>query len=263
MPTMNIPGVGAVEKKYVYVGAAGIAGFVGYMYYRNRNSAVDDTAVSDTVTDPALDSTAFDPGLAGDYGYSYDMSGSTPIYQSPVNQTIPVTSQQQITTDAAWDSEAVNRAGDIGAEASAVSSALGRFLASLCVSEAQADLVRQVEGLLGRPPQSPSLEIHICPGSPTTTPPAGTATTPTGFRVSATDKAGVTLTWSPVAGAQRYLIHVGGGPQKYDHWVADTAPPYRVGALTKNSTYNFSIKSQVGGVDSPASATVSGKTKAK
>lgn len=261
MPTMNIPGIGTVDKKYVYVGAAGVAGFVGYMYWRNRNST--DTAVSDTTTDPALDSTAFDPSQS-DYGYSYDLSGSAPVYQSPVNQTIPVTSENQITTDAAWDSEAVNRSGDIGAESSAVSSALGRFLAGLCVSEAQADLVRQVEGLLGRPPQSPALQIHICPGTPTTTPPpAGTPTTPTGFRVSSTDKSGVTVTWTPVTGAQRYLIHIGGGPQKYNHSVVDTAPPYRFGALSKNSTYTFNIRSVVGGVDSAASANISGKTKAK
>lgn len=261
MPTMNIPGIGTVEKKYVYIGAAGIAGFVGYMYIRNRNSATDDE-VSDTVTDdPALDSTAFDPS-AMDYGYSYDMSGSAPVYQSPVNQTIPVTSENQITTDAAWDSEAISRAGDIGAESSAVSSALGRFLAGLCVSEAQADLVRQVEGMLGRPPQSPALDIHICPGTPST-PTGGTATTPSGFKVSSTDKSGVTVTWTPVAGAQKYLLTIKGGPQKYNHEVTDSAPPYRFGALTKNSTYTFSIKSSVGGVDSPPSAFISGKTKAK
>ena len=262
MPTMNIPGIGSVEKKYVYVGAASIAGFVGYMYIRNRNSATDDT-VSDTVTDdPALDSTAFDPSLSGDYGYSYDMSGSAPIYQSPINQTIPVTSEQQITTDAAWDSEAISRAGDIGSEGGAVSSALGRFLAGLCVTEVQADLVRAVEGMLGRPPQSPTLDIHICPGTPT--PPTGTAVpTPSGFHVSSTDKNGVTLSWTPVPNCNRYLIHIGGGPQKYNHSITDTAPPYRFGALSKNSTYTFNIRASIGGVDSPASANVSGKTKAK
>lgn len=259
MPTMNVPGIGNVEKKYVYIGAAGVAGFVGYMYWKNRSSA--DTSVSDTVTDPSTDSTAFDPSQS-DYGYSYDMSGSAPVYQSPVNQTIPVTSENQITTDAAWDSEAVSRAGDIGSDGGAVASALGRFLAGLCVSNAQADLVRAVQGILGRPPQSPTLDIHICPDSPTP-PTGGTATVPANFRVTSTDKSGVTLSWDPVPNAQRYIIHIGGGPQKYNHSVTDSAPPYRFGALSKNSTYNFNIRSQVGGVDSAASATVTAKTKSK
>jgi hypothetical protein len=261
MPTVNIPGLGSVEKKYVYIGAAGIAGFVGFMYYRSRQTG--DATTSDTTTDPTTDPTAFDPG-ASDFGaYGYDLSGSTPTYQAPVNQIIPVTSDQQITTDAAWDSAAVSRADEIGVEGGALASALGRFLAGLCLTESQADMVRSVEGLLGRPPQSPTKEIHICApsgGGGSTAPPAAT---PTGFKVVSTTKSQITVTWTPVSGAQMYLIHIGGGPQKFNHTVSDSAPPYTFGALSKNSTYTFNVKSVVGGSTSPASATVSGKTKSR
>lgn len=256
MPTVNIPGVGAVEKKYVYVGAAGIAGFAGFMYWRNRQSAA-------STTDPSVSPDAsVDPGAGTFFPdvSATDFGGSVPVFQSPINQTIPVTSDQQITTDAAWDSEAVAAAGDMGVDSGALSAALGRFLAGLCVSTAEADYVRRAEGMFGRPPQSPNLTVKVCPTDPGTPPPAtGSATAPGGFRIVSTDKSGVTLGWNGVTGATLYLLHIDGN--SLNHSVSTPHTSYRIGALKSKKTYHLNVRSVVGGATSPPSGTLSAKTK--
>lgn len=262
MPTMNIPGIGSVEKKYVIVGAAGIAGFVGFMYLRSRNTANSDTSATDTTTDTSATDEAgygadtFDPSAYSDY-YG---GGSVPVYQSPINQTIPVTSDQQITTDAAWDSAAVAAAGDMGADPGALSSALGRFLAGLCLSDAQADLVRQAEGMFGRPPQSPQLEIHICPATGT----GGTGTklgAPSGFHATKATKSSVCLAWNALPDSQGYHIKITGGG--LNHTVVTHNLTYCVGSLKKSTTYTFAVMGYNAAGTGTASANVSKKTTSK
>lgn len=266
MPTMDIPGVGNVEKKYVYIGGGAVVVIAGYMYWRNKQSstAATDAAVSDTVTDPNADAAGlgadtYDP--SGTYGYGYDYSSGATGYQSPVNQTIPVTSEQQITTDAAWDSAAVAQAGDIGVDPTALSSALGRFLAGLCVDAAQADLVRQAEGLLGRPPQSATLEIHICPpsGSGGSTSPGAGLAAPGGLHVTSSTTTHVSLAWTAVPGATGYRLYRSDVSTNVG---STSGPAGTVGGLSHNKTYKFHVRA-IGsdGKYGAASATVSGKTK--
>jgi hypothetical protein len=257
MPTMNVPGIGNVEKKYVYISAAGVAGFVGYMYWRNRQanaSASTDTSTTDTST---TDTGASDLGSTFDpSAYSYDYSGSAPTYQAPINQTIPVTSNQQITTDAAWDSAAIAQAGDMGADPAALSSALGRFLAGLCVSNAQADLVRQAEGMLGRPPQSPNLQIHICPASGDS---GGTPIVVPGFHVTGTDKSGISYAWTAVSGADYYHIHIEGNGVSRGYNIHSTST--RIGSLKSKKKYYAKVHAVVGGKTGPDGSLISGTTK--
>ena len=260
MPKIDVPGIGNVEKKYVYISAAGIAGFVGYMYWRNRQSQSTDTTATDTTADTsAADSGASDTGATFDpsaYGYSYDYSGSAPVYQAPINQTIPVTSGQQITTDAAWDSAAIAQASDMGADPAALSSALGRFLANLCVSNAQADLVRQAEAMLGRPPQSPNLEIKICPSSGN----GGSAPTAvSAFHVTQTDKSGISYGWNAVTGADYYHIHIEGNGISHGYNVHATTT--RIGSLKSKKKYYAKVHVVVGGKAGPDTPLISATTK--
>jgi hypothetical protein len=122
-------------------------------------------------------------------------------------------------------------------------------------------MVRAVEGRFGKPPQSQNLTVTVCAGSPSgggTPPPA-----PSNFHVTGTDKSGVTVSWDKVTGASMYLITIMGGPQKYNHEVTDTEPPYRFGALSKNSTYSFKMRAVANGTPGPYTATISGKTKSR
>lgn len=259
--TIKIPGIGPLEKKYAIIGAAGVAGFVGYAYWRNRQAAADDTTVTDTTDTSGLDTAtdaASDPYVygSGDGGYS----GGSPVYQSPINSFPTPPSGTTPTSDPEWYQNASNWLINAGVDSQAAGHALSLFLADLCMTQAEADYVRQAKGALGDPPQTHH-NIQIC--TVTTPPPTtgGTATPPTGFHVQSTDKSGVSLAWTPVTGATRYIIHIGGG--SLNHSIITGSSSYRFGALKKSTTYTFNIKSVVGGVESAASGNVSGKTKSK
>ncbi len=256
--TIKIPGIGPMDKKYAIIGAAGIAGFVGFAYYRSRSAVTEDTSTTDTTDTTATDSTAFDPAYDysayGDSGYS----GGSPVYYPPYGSSQPVGTGNP-TSDPEWNQKAYETLVDRGIESSAASHALSRFMANLCLTQQEADYVRQAIGAIGDTPQAHHT-IQICPDAPG--PPANTATTPTGFRVAGTDKSGVSLSWTPVTGAQSYIIHIGGG--KLNHSIITrNASTYRFGALKKSTTYTFNIKAVVDGKESPASGNVSGKTKSK
>lgn len=257
---VKIPGVGPIDKKYAYIGAAGMAGFVGYMYWRNRQSAAstDTTATDPTTVDPST----YDPSLDySAYGDSSGYIGGTGVYQSPPSQVIPIPSEGQITTNAAWDAAAVAAASDIGVDAQALSSALGRYLAGLCVSEAQADYVRQAQGMFGMPPQTPSLSVKICPGGTGTGSSPGTdLAAPGGLHVTSTTTTHVSLAWNAVAGAAGYRVYRSDVSSNVG---SSTGPAFSVGGLAHNKTYHFHVRAvgSDGKYSTHSSSTVSGKTK--
>lgn len=265
MPTMKIPGLGTVERKYVYIGAAVVAGFAGYMWYKSKTAVDTSTQDTEGALDPALADVAGTDysGAYGDFLGSYDMSSSTPIYQSPPSVFVPVPTDQQITTNGAWDAAAIDLAADLGIDNTTgqLSGALGRYLASQCLTAQQADWVRAVEGRLGKPPQSPNLTINLCPATPPTQggKKGSELSAPTGLHATGVSKSHVRLTWNKVDGAVSYRLY------RSDVSVnvgASTDTSAEVGGLSRCKTYKFHVRAiGVDGAYGPSSATVSGKTK--
>lgn len=267
--TVKIPGVGPLDKKYAYVGAVGIAGFVGFAYWRNRKASAaaattaTDTTATDTTALDAANTAANDPSYAyatGDGGYAY--GGGYPIYQSPINGNYPTPTGGAPSTDPQWTQEAINWLANIGVDSQAASHAIALFMSDMCMTSQEADYVRQAKAGLGDPPQTHH-NIQICP----TSPPGGGGGTgagvaPTGLHVVSTDKSGVTLAWSSVTGSNPvYLVHVDGGGISHSAGTFKTS--YRISGLKKGTHYNFNVRAVVNSVTSPASASVSATTKSK
>lgn len=263
---IKIPGIGPLDKKYAIIGAAGIAGFVGFAYWRNKQAAAVDTTATDTTDTSALDSAN---AAANDYGFAYgDVGGGggyayggAPIYQSPINGNYPTPTGGAPSTDPEWTQEAISWLGQIGTDTQAASHAIALYMNDQCMTAAEADLVRQAKAGLGDPPQTHHT-IQICPPSTTPPPTGGGGNAPAGLHVVSTDKSGVTVAWSPVTGTNPvYLLHIDGGG--ISHSVGTFKTSYRIGNLKKSTTYNLNVRAVVGSVTSAASSNVSAKTKSK
>jgi hypothetical protein len=131
--TVNLPGMGAVKKKYVAVAAGGIAAFVLFMYWRASHAGT--TAADPTATDYATEP-AYEDGYSSTAGLS---SSTTP-------------SGSVITNNVQWANAAVQALIDLGVDPLVAAAAIGAFLARMELTSAQADLVRQALALVGDPP---------------------------------------------------------------------------------------------------------------
>ena len=239
--TIKIPGVGPMEKKYVYLGIAGVAGFVGYAYWKNRSAASTDSTATDTTDTSALDQANQDANTSDPYAYDYSggyYDGSTPIYQAPYYPTPFPTTGSAPTSDPQWVQDGEAYLEGVGVDAQAASQALSRYLANLCLTDQQADYVRQALAGVGAPPQT-THNIQICPptGNGGSTPPT---TAPTGLHVTAVSKTGVTLAWNAVSGAPGYLLN-GSGNGIY-HSIAKTGTSGSYGGLSPGKKYAFSVR---------------------
>jgi len=257
--TIKIPGLGPMNKKYAYIGAAGIAGFVAFAYYRSHQSGGEE--VVDPAADPtAEDSTAFDP--AYDYSaYSTDggYMGSSPVYYPPYGSSTPPGSGNP-TSDPEWNQAAYEILTNRGIESAAASHALSLYMANLCMTAQEADYVRQAIGAIGETPQAHHT-IQICPGAP---PPAsggsGLPPAPSGLKVTSKATTKICLAWTPISGVTEYHIKIKG--PGFDHTVAThNNGTYCVGNMHRKSTYQFYVLATNSSGTGPKSATVSAKTK--
>lgn len=266
--TIKVPGIGPLNKKYAYVGAAGIAGFVGYAYWRNRQAQATDTTATDTT---ATDTTALDAAnaAASDSSYAYDYSGysdggyayggGAPIYSSPGGSNFPTPTGGAPTTDHDWNQAAYEALTDRGVESTAASHALSRYQADLCLTGTEADYVRQAIAAVGDTPQTHH-NIQICPGDNNGQPPAAVPTAPGGFHVTSTSTTKVCLAWTPMIGVLGYHIKIKG--PGFDHTVVThNNGTYCVGNLHRKSTYSFYVSAYNSAGTGAPSATASAHTK--
>lgn len=251
--TVKIPGMGQVDKKWVYAGTAVVAGIVLYAYWvRSRN--VEPTTSDYTGED--LEGT--DYGYDGSVGEYTGATGSQPpVYED--NNPFP-------TTNAEWTIQAVDKLTDIGYEGITVSAALGKFLGRLDLTEAQADIVRQAVALLGPPPTG-EYPIKVSAGDPVTPPTpkepvSGTKlAAPTGLTTwgNGASRHSVPLKWNPVPDAVGYRVYRKGVAYNIGHSV-DTQ--IQVGGLSANTSYTFHVRAMGSdGKYGPASASKTVKTK--
>lgn len=200
MPTMKIPGIGPVEKKWVYVGGAAIAGFVGYAYWNKSRVDAAESEVSDYTTDT-----------------DYAMDSGVDEYVNPGGSQAPVVEDYVTapTTNAEWYQKALAFLVDTGFDPIESAFALGRYLARQSLTSTQANMIRAASGHLGPPPVG-DYPITVTPGTPSTptpttpTSPAVALKAPTGLRKRDASKTSVGLSWNPVAGATSYKIYHSG-----------------------------------------------------
>lgn len=169
MATVTLPGVGTVDRKYVYAGGALVAGIVGYAWFKHSTTqSADLGATADSTAD------ATDTGVteAGDYvDPTFGGVSSMPVSSSQVDNTI-------IDTNGEWTAAAVEAMSNLGYDGIATSTALGKYLARKGLSASEADYVTTARGLVGDPPVGGPYSVIYNPGGTTTTTPATTYTGP-------------------------------------------------------------------------------------
>jgi hypothetical protein len=182
--TVNVPAVGRVKKQYVYVGAALIAGIVGYAYWRQSTAAPEDIPAytdEDVITDGVTDTAG---GAAGGSANS----GGTSVD----NSTTPDT-----------DSEWVMMARDAlsgSFDDAALSVALGKYIGRTGLTSTEQNMVRAAIGSVGYPPGGKYPLESDTSGSPST------FQEPGGLRATAVQSTSITIQWNKVAGASGYRI---------------------------------------------------------
>lgn len=258
--TVKLPAIGQVDKKYVYAGVAVVAGIAIYAYWSANRAANAEPTTSD-YTGEAQDGSEYFAGT--DYAYDGGVSEYTGATGS--QNPVYVDSNPLPSTNAEWATMAVDKLTDIGYDALTASAAIGKYLARLDLSEAQADIVRQATALLGNPP-SGEYPIKVAaptpstPTSQTPTPVSGEKLpAPTGLTGTAVSKTSVRLKWNPVPGADYYRVYRKGVAYNIGS-SEDTV--IEVGGLQANTSYTFHVRA-VGedGKYGPASATKTVKTK--
>jgi len=167
---MKLPGVGKVDKKYVFAGV-GVAILVAIaVYMRSRNAATAAAATDTTASPDTTDTSGIDPatgvpyadesgggygGVAsGDYGYGTTDSTGYDAAGYPVGSQADLTWQSEqtsgVTTNSEWVQAAEN--GAIPGSSSTIQAALSGVLGGLTVTTAQKDLFLEAVGVLGAPP---------------------------------------------------------------------------------------------------------------
>jgi hypothetical protein len=154
MPTVKIPGIGPVEKKWVYIGGAFVVGIVGYAYWNKSRADAAETEVSDYTEGPG-----------------YAMDSGVDEYVNPGGSQAPV-EEDYVTapsTNAEWAQKAIAILVDTGYDPIEASIAVGRYLARQSLTSTQANMIRAASAQLGPPPVG-DFPITITPTTPTPKP---------------------------------------------------------------------------------------------
>jgi hypothetical protein len=130
---VDIPAVGPVDKRVLYVvGGSGLA-FVIYRYWKARQS-------SGIVLDPSTGS------LGG--GLSYANPAPSSSGGNPAANPAPTNNQE-------WTQLVIERMGNIGKDAGFVSTVIGKYLANAGLTSEEGQVVQEAWALAGKPPQGP------------------------------------------------------------------------------------------------------------
>lgn len=142
--TVNLPVAGPVKKQWLLIGGAAAAGVVGYAWWRHYRAGADGAATAAEL-DPAY--ADYQSGL-----YTGGAGTTTPgiAYTPPGNDVDP--NDLPPTTNAAWTTRGVDYLQNLGFDPQLVAVTLGKYLAKVPLTQAEADIVRTVEGAIGKPP---------------------------------------------------------------------------------------------------------------
>lgn len=139
--TVDVPVAGRMNKKVVIGGLVIVAGVVGYAYLKRAMVPAEPEVI-----DPELES--YSGGLQT-YG-----SGSTTgglAYNNPPPADVDPDDLPP-TNNAQWVQRGVDYMQGLAFDAQFVATTLGKYLARVPVIASEADVIRTVEGAIGRPP---------------------------------------------------------------------------------------------------------------
>lgn len=240
--TVDLPGVGNVDKRIIY-GVGGVAAlFVGWKWWQSRSAAAyDPEAVDPGMTDagtlPAVagavpGDNSF--GLGGGEAPSTDTYGFTGKNNSQWTQYVTT----QLVQSDRWSY-------------TDIVTALGQFLANKPLTTDQMAIVQAGLAVAGYPPEGSHV---IIPGGG-----VPILVAPTGVSGTANSDTAITVKWSAVAGASGYQVFHGSASP-----LAASGTSAQVTGLAPATSYDFQVAAlAAGGQLGPKSGTVTVKTKAK
>jgi hypothetical protein len=246
--TVDVPGVGGVDKR-VLLGVGGVAVvFIGWKYYQSRSAAAYDP--SQDAVDPGMEDPGTLPSVSG--AVSPDNS-----YGLPDTSTSSGTDAYGFTgkTNAQWTQYAttqLSQASDTWSYGTIVT-ALGQFIANKPLTTTQQQIVQAAIAVAGYPPEGSHV---IVPGGDTTI-----TVAPKNLRAwDQVTTSQVGMQWDAVAGATHYRVYrtdLGSEP------VGDSADTkFAAKGLNPNTTYHFAVAAVTGSNQvGPKSNTYTAKTK--
>lgn len=245
MPTVTLPAIGTVDRKWVLAGAAATAGIVAYAWIRHRNASA--SAASSTV-----DPNAIDPATG--LPYSAENQPGTG-YVNPVptttQSTIDTTGGTTPTTNEQWAQAVTEALGGIY-DAQYLAETLGKYLAGQGLSAAEAVVIRTAWGLVGHPPVDKKIILTTGGSTPGTPPPQLAA--PKNFKQVQASKNNVLVMWDGVAGASKYRVYGMDGALRVEGIGTTTY----INGLAPNTTYGYYVVAvDSAGKESPHSASLS------
>jgi chitodextrinase len=244
--TVDVPGVGGVDKRVLYGVGGVLVVFLGWRYYQSRSAAA--YAPAEPV-DPGMEDPGVLPPVAGAvrddnaYGLPDNSGGSTDSYGF------------HGTTNAQWTQYAAAQLAQ-GSDTwsyAVIVGALGKFIANRPLTSTEQAIVQSAIAVAGYPPEGSHV---IIPGGETRI-----TVAPTGLRVVSTTTTSVVLAWNAVAGAQSYRAYRSGASTNVGSVDAPNTS-LTVSGLQPNTEYSFQVAADsMGAVPGPKSAAVKGKTK--
>lgn len=239
MATVKIPGIGPVEKKWVYIGSAFVVGIVGYAYWNKSRADAAEVEVSDFTEGPG-----------------YAMDSGVDEYVNPGGSQAPVVEDRNPapSNNIEWGQDAIEFLNDNGFEGGAI--AVGLYMTRQDLSSTQANMIRAVHGAIGPPPQG-DYPITVTPNAPPPTPDSPKVVAPTGLSAHDISRTTAGFLWNAVSHDRWYTLSISG---KGEYNTASTH--LSVTGLKPNTRY--SVKVRAVGMDKkpgPWSATRTFRTK--
>lgn len=239
---VQIPKIGGVKKKTLVFIAVPAVAFVGWRYWQARNAA----AYEEVVVDPGYEDPGSIPSVDGAYtDNNFGFGGGLGTNPGTVDDY-----GFRGTTNAQWSQYATTQlvASDVWSYTDIVT-ALGKYLNNKPLSPTEVQIVQAAIAVAGYPPVG-SFSIIPATSSSSVTLPA-----PSNLKASSITKSSLSLSWSSVAGASKYVVRQGSSEVSSP---SGTSTP--VSGLSANTSYTFSVAAV--GLDGKegAAASVSAKT---
>lgn len=239
---MDLPAVGRVKKRWVYLPAGLAAAYVAYRWYVASQAPAEEPAASDGLyTSEDLS------------GYGLSTTGGATSITGNTGSTVTDATGDALDDNAEWTQAVVERLGNAGYDSATVYAALGEFLARRALDKTEASIARAALAAAGQPPVGGP--YYVVEEASTD---SGTLAAPTGLRVTGAGTQSVTLSWSAVTGAAYYQVYRSGAAANA---VKSNAASATIYGLAPNTSYTFQVAA-VGstGKTGAKSAPVTGKT---
>jgi hypothetical protein len=229
---VKVPGVGNVDRKWVFAGLAASAGIVVYAYWRRSQAPAespvegDQYATGDEYTpDAYIGATA--PG-----GETYDPNA--------IETNIPTTNQE-------WSQRAIDALESVGYTRDKAATTIGKYLAGQPLDLAEKLIIQVAIAMMGNPPAG-ALPIISAPSTPTApTPTSNKLATPV-LRMGVGDPRNTfyQLTWTKVPGATIYGLKRE-LPSSMVTGIMLPGTSRRVGPLRRGYEYQYRVQAHAPG----------------